>query len=204
MKTGSIYIITNSINDKVYIGQTTMSIDDRWKSHLKPSTLKQKGSYKLYNAMNKYGKENFSCKVLETNIPVEELNDKEIYYIEQYDSFYNGYNSTKGGDGRVINNDYDIDEIVSQYLAGNSTRTIAKQYNVHSVTIERVLRAQNIVLRPDGSKLSDDMLDNIISLTHTHTYKEIAEIYKVNEKTIRRFLIKHGFRQRKIYKSRIN
>lgn len=199
MKTGSIYIITNSINDKVYIGQTTLSVEDRWKAHLKPSTSKRKSSYKLYKAMNKYGKENFNCEILETNIPVDELNDKEIYYIEKYDSYYHGYNSTKGGDGRVINNDYDIENIVIQYNSGISATKIAEQYNVSHATIERILRSQNIILRHDGAKLLDDMLDDIVSLAKDHTYQEISELYKVDKATVRRFLAKHGYRKRKPY-----
>ena len=72
-QTGSIYIIRNTINDKVYIGQTTMTVMERFKNHLKPSTCKQRSTYKLYNAMNKYGKENFYVETLESNIPVGEL-----------------------------------------------------------------------------------------------------------------------------------
>ncbi len=62
MRTGSIYIIKNTINDKVYIGQTTMTVHERFMSHKKPCVLKQRSTYKLYNAMNKYGSDNFLCR----------------------------------------------------------------------------------------------------------------------------------------------
>lgn len=201
IRKGVIYIIRNSINDKVYIGQTILSLEDRWKTHLKPSVSKQRGSYKIYNAMNKYGKENFYCELLEEDIPIEELNNREIYYIEKYDSFENGYNSTKGGDGRFINKDYDIENILSQYKSGVSAIQIAKEYNVSHSTIDRILHVNNIKTRKDGKKIFDYMLDEIIELTNNHTYKEIASLYNVDEKTIRRFLSKHGFKK---YKKRVS
>lgn len=55
----SIYIIKNTINNKVYIGQTSQSVDERFREHMKPSTIKKRGNYKIYNAIEKYGKENF-------------------------------------------------------------------------------------------------------------------------------------------------
>ena len=91
----SIYIIKNKINKKVYIGQTCQSPKERFAQHMKPSTHKTRGSYKLYNAIKKYGKENFYFEVLEKNISKKEIDEKEIYYINLYDSYYNGYNSTK-------------------------------------------------------------------------------------------------------------
>lgn len=57
-----IYQITNKINGKRYVGKTTKSsILDRWESHLKDC---KKGHTKLYNAIKKYGKENFNIDVL--------------------------------------------------------------------------------------------------------------------------------------------
>lgn len=177
-----------------------MSLHDRWLAHLKPSTSKRKGKYKIYNAMNKYGKENFTCEILEDNVLIDDLNKKEIYYIEKYNSFINGYNSTKGGDGRVINNKYDIEKIVYDYKSGKTSSEIAKEYGVCSTTIARVLHSQNIKMRKGGKKLTVDMLDDITKLASTNTYNKVAEIYNVDPKTIRRFLIKHNFRKRKPYR----
>lgn len=97
-KKGIIYLITNNINKKVYVGQTSRPLKVRWAQHLQDSeTL----DYALYKAMRKYGKENFSIEILE-ECSFEDLNDKEIYYIEKYNSYINnensnGYNMTKGG-----------------------------------------------------------------------------------------------------------
>ena len=48
--------------------------------------------------MNKYGSDKFYYEVLEDNVPYELLDEREVYYIEKFDSFHNGYNSTPGGD----------------------------------------------------------------------------------------------------------
>ena len=46
-----------------------MAVKDRIAAHFKPSVAKLRGTYKLYNAINKYGKENFYYEILEENIP---------------------------------------------------------------------------------------------------------------------------------------
>lgn len=95
-----IYQITNKINGKRYVGKTTKSsILDRWESHLKDC---KKGHTKLYNAIKKYGKENFNIDVFEQtgNVSREKLNEREIYWIEVLEP---EYNMTKGGDGGWIN-----------------------------------------------------------------------------------------------------
>lgn len=92
-----IYKFTNSITGQVYIGKTVQSIEKRVKGHLRYC---QKGnSTKLANSINKYGWDNFSVEVLEEVVNKEELNEREIYWINKYDSYQNGLNSTLGGDG---------------------------------------------------------------------------------------------------------
>lgn len=91
-----IYKITNNINDKCYIGQSR-DIKKRWVSHKNAPfnpNLKEY-NYPLYQAIRKYGLENFSFEVLE-ECQVESLNEKEDFWIKKYnsiDSSY-GYNQT--------------------------------------------------------------------------------------------------------------
>ena len=186
-KYGSIYIIKNSINDKVYIGQTTNSIEERFKNHIKKSTIKSR-KYKLYNAFKKYGIENFFVEPLETNIPIENLNDKEIFYIEKFDSFDNGYNSTKGGDGRVINKQYDESEILSLYKDGFSSVEIGKMYNVSGITILRVLKKYNIKIRENGNKYQQFDLEEFKKQWFgNYSLKEMCNNFKCDKRTIKRY-----------------
>ena len=98
-----IYIIKNDINDKVYIGKTNFSIEKRWKEHLEDATKKRINHRPLYYAINKYGKEHFYISQIE-QCTVEESADREKYWINFYNSYHNGYNATKGGDGKTYLN----------------------------------------------------------------------------------------------------
>ena len=108
---GFIYIIKCSQSPKVYIGQTTEKLlCNRWKTHRHVANLYIKmkdtpelkdkingGNSHLYNAMAKYGLDNFTIEYL---IKVEDnslLNDLEEKYIKEYNSIQNGFNIRSGG-----------------------------------------------------------------------------------------------------------
>ena len=94
VKTG-IYKITNQVSGLCYIGQA-VNLRERWLQHIKAGlSIDTPAGNKLYQAMIQDGVWNFSFEVLEECKP-EELNDKERYYIELYDSKNYGYNTTKG------------------------------------------------------------------------------------------------------------
>lgn len=96
---GVIYKITNLINGKQYIGQTSkLYINNRWCEH-KNNARNGKPSY-LYNAIRKYGEDNFEFKVILKNIPIDKLNFYEQLWIEKFNTKApNGYNLTDGGSG---------------------------------------------------------------------------------------------------------
>ena len=93
-----IYKIENLINHKIYIGQS-VNIDKRWREHKKNFLDEEDSSYNthLYKSMRKYGIENFDFSIVELCLQ-EELNEKERFWVSYYDSFFNGYNLTFGGD----------------------------------------------------------------------------------------------------------
>ena len=81
-----IYKITNKINNKCYIGQS-IDINRRWLEHKNPNNWDRKSI--LYDAFKKYDIENFSFEIIE-ECNQEELNEREIYWIDYYDSYNNG------------------------------------------------------------------------------------------------------------------
>jgi len=93
-----IYIIKNTINSKVYIGQTTNTAEKRFKKHL--SMIYSNGCSALYPAFKKYGIENFKVETLiEGEFDLQTLNELEKTYIKHFNSLSpNGYNLTTGGD----------------------------------------------------------------------------------------------------------
>jgi group I intron endonuclease len=89
-----IYLVTNRLDGKQYIGQTIQSLKKRWAVHYAP---KSECPY-LHNAIQKYGKENFSVEEIATYSNLEDLNNAEEYYIQWYNTLApNGYNISLGG-----------------------------------------------------------------------------------------------------------
>ena len=92
-----IYGIHNLVNDKWYVGQA-VNIRARWNVHRSLLTRNERESVHLLRAWNKYGSDAFEWVVLEECTP-EQLNEREIAWIAQKDSYKNGYNRTLGGGG---------------------------------------------------------------------------------------------------------
>lgn len=93
-----IYKIENLINHKIYIGQS-VNIERRWRDEKRCAFIKEDKSYNypLSRAFRKYGINNFSFEIIE-ECSKEELNNKERFWINYYNSFFQGYNQTLGGD----------------------------------------------------------------------------------------------------------
>jgi group I intron endonuclease len=93
---GIIYKITNKINSKIYIGLTTMELKERWACHR--TEAKKNNQTLLYKAIRKYQETNFIIEQIDTAENQMELEQKEIFYIEKFNSISpNGYNLTVGG-----------------------------------------------------------------------------------------------------------
>lgn len=145
---GYIYKITNNINGKIYIGKTTRTIRERWKEHLEQTNYKKS---KFYNALNKYGIDNFTIEEIE-ECDDSILNEKEIYWINFYNSYENGYNSTGGGDGRKIFSSTQIEQIIKLYQSGYCIRDICTILNSSIETVSFYVKQK--------LKLTDEEIKN--------------------------------------------
>ena len=94
-----IYKITNLINNKIYIGQTRQKLSKRWGQHNET----RKDSV-ISNAIQKYGKQNFSIEQIDSAETQQDLNIKEIYWIAYFNTLDPkiGYNRSPGGDSYVM------------------------------------------------------------------------------------------------------
>lgn len=91
-----IYLITNSVNGKQYVGLTIGKLTDRLKQHFAAARKGRKAP--LPNAIRKYGESAFSIELIRADAQnYEELQDQEINEIAKRDSIRNGYNSAVGG-----------------------------------------------------------------------------------------------------------
>ena len=144
MKIGLIYQYKNKINGKIYIGQTKLSLEKRHQRHINSMKDENETTY-FHRALRKYGVENFELTVIEDNIPIDLLDEKEIYYIKHFDSFYTsnkGYNMTKGGT--------------------NSYNGQQKIYGSLEIEIKRLLRETTLPFKEIASMLG---LPNIYSIS---------------------------------------
>lgn len=90
-----IYKIENILNNKVYIGQS-VDIEKRWSVHKAELKNNYHHNTHLQSAWNKYGEESFEFSIVE-ECNADQLNQCEIYWIDDFDSYENGYNLTPGG-----------------------------------------------------------------------------------------------------------
>lgn len=171
MKSGIIYCITNKINGKKYIGKTMLSIEERWKQHLRDGKKEFVQKRPLYSAFKKYGSENFEIQLLE-EVPANILNERECYWITTLDTYSNGYNATTGGDGTVL---YDYNAFIQDYLSGSLVKEIANKYGCEEHTVTKVLHAVNINGNSNNVKRQQKQVSRY---TMTNEYIDSFDSYK--------------------------
>jgi group I intron endonuclease len=96
-----IYLATNVVNSKVYVGKTETNIKKRWSGHKTSARTRREGDYgRFHRAMNKYGFDNFKIELIAKYETEAEMMAAETYYIDLYDSTNpdKGYNMTRGGE----------------------------------------------------------------------------------------------------------
>lgn len=137
---GWIYRITNTKNNKIYIGKTITSISDRWSKHLYEAfNPKCKGyNFLLHKAIRKYGKESFIIESVEYLQEDRLLSSREQYWIECLNSLLpNGYNMTFGGEGSIK---IDRKQVYELWDQGLSAVQISKKIGCSDTTARNILR----------------------------------------------------------------
>ena len=151
-KCAGIYCIKNTINGKCYIGQAIKlqkQIKAHWNSWQKPIYA----NIALYEAFKKYGIENFEIRILQVfhdslgYRTKRQLDILEKRYIEEYDSYNNGYNSTLEGEIRLTGNS----TIKAKNLETNlviiaeSIKNLSEQIGVSEYTVKRCIDGKQIL-----------------------------------------------------------
>ena len=158
---GYIYKITNKTNNKNYIGQTSRSINERFGEHLRDA-YNRNSEQPIYRAIRKYGKENFSVELLE-ECNIADIDEREIYYINKYDTYNNGYNATLGGEGKPVVN---YKELAEDFLNSNkSIRQYAKDNKKKETTIRNALNSSGLMEEYKEKHPEYNNRDNAISVT---------------------------------------
>jgi group I intron endonuclease len=109
----TIYKALNTITGKVYIG-----FDSKWPNRqIVHKSASKKQDYKFYRAIRKYEWDNFQWSILyQSQDKDHTLKVMENYFINEYDSFHNGYNSTLGGDG-TLGRKHTLEERLNQSIS---------------------------------------------------------------------------------------
>ena len=168
--TGKVYKIYNDINNKLYIGKTLSTIEERFKQHCHDKTSRKCEKRPLYNAMNKYGEEHFHVELIE-ECDVDLLSQRECYWIEFYDTYHNGYNATKGGDGRQL---YDYNLMVELYHNGLLINNISELLGCDEHVVSAALKLADI--NPRTNKIIKDSKQIIAYDTNSNFIKQFNSL----------------------------
>ena len=195
-KYGRIYIIRNTINSKVYIGQTKVSLKLRFQNHL--SAARNGKDYVIGKAIRKYGEENFYIELLE-ECTIEELNERERYWISYFNSTDNkfGYNISIGGNVIRTTKKLDSNLIINMFNSGIPAYKIAKILHTGVPNITNLLKESNIIYGL-GLQKTDKLEESMIIDLYLDGYStiDIGRKFNKNKSTIRRILLRNNIKLR--------
>lgn len=123
-----VYMITNTVNGKRYIGITKNGYMRRFSEHI--SSSRGNSKCMIHCAIRKYGVDNFSVSLLESGVSDDLAGDRERFYIALYNTYYKnrrGYNMTIGGNGTI--GYIFTDEVRSRMSKANSGRKYSQERN---------------------------------------------------------------------------
>lgn len=165
-----IYKALNTKNNKVYIGKTEKTLEERKLNHFYESHQKRRTSY-FYNALRK-NKKNFVWEVVEDNISDSTtLNEKEIFWIAHFKSTQKefGYNMTDGGTGGNINGNHpnkkEIYKRVGIKLKGRKRKSFYKEW-VEKLGQTEADKKWKIYLRFMAQRVSEESTGKPKSKSH--------------------------------------
>lgn len=194
---GKIYKITNKINGKIYIGQTTKTLEERFQKHCWGTTIKDKYhlNMAIKKAIKKYGKENFTIELIE-EVELDKLDEREVYWISFYNSYYKGYNCTLGGqNGATIK--YSLswseeNEVIEAKYLGFSSKEIGEAYHIDRSTVHNIFKRHNLKM-PNKRNLEDRInKDAFIQFLSTNpTLKEVENKFKICRCSVFNYLKRH-------------
>ena len=138
---GMVYVITNELNNKKYIGKTQKNIEERWKEHIHESRRISSQGIKLYDALREHGIENFRIRVLE-EVEDSLLDNKVEEYIRKYNTTENGYNIEGKGSLKLAIEDAELINLYEK--SGRNLSKLEKELNCCRKTLSMRLNALGI------------------------------------------------------------
>ena len=167
MRTGYIYVITNLLNGKQYVGQTSRDPEVRFSEHC----YDKRSTSFIHRAIVKYGVSNFKLEILEQP-ELNQLDEKEKEWIAKLDTYHNGYNKTEDGQGGgepayphcqvcennlVFDSKEDMARIMSEITSWSVT-FLKEQFN-RIIDTNKTFCDFHIISIPHSSKPVSDIID---------------------------------------------
>lgn len=219
-KLGKIYLISNDINNKLYIGQTIQTLNKRFNGHCCYSKSDRSSNMYIKRAIHKYGKDKFHIKLIE-ECPVNLLNEREKYWINYYDSYNTGYNLTLGGQSSNYFSLHRLEDTIDikkfkQYILEfkPSIGEVVSHFGISKCSIYNLIKRlnnPNLILNsynPRKAKSIDDVDSDELKKLYLEGWsiQDLVKKYKVRKNKISKFLKEQGIkihRGIKGYKHRI-
>lgn len=154
-----IYKIVNDVNDKVYVGKTDFAIEKRFREHCQGAFRSHTEKRPLYTAMQKYGVEHFHIELIEETDHPEE---REIYWIDYFNGYTQGYNATLGGDGKRV---YDHEKIVSRLREHPYPCDVAEEFGCSRDLLYDLARQNGIQMKNKSNENMQGLSKTISAYT---------------------------------------
>lgn len=220
MKFGKIYLITNDVNSKVYVGQTIQTLNKRFNGHCCYSKSDRSINMYIKRAIHKYGRDKFHIQLIE-ECPVNILDEREKYWINFYNSYNTGYNLTLGGQDSNYFNINKLENIIDikkfeQYILEFKplVSEVANHFGISKCSVYNLIKRinnPNLILNSynprKGKTIEDIDKEELINL-----YKEgwsildLVKKYHIRKNKISEFIRESGIKVKrgiKGYKHRI-
>ena len=219
-KLGKIYLISNDVNSKLYVGQTIQTLNKRFNGHCCYSKSDRSVNMYIKRAIHKYGKDKFHITLIE-ECPINLLNDREKYWIDFYDSYNNGYNLTKGGQDSNYFNLHKLEDTIdiqkfTEYIIEFRPLAIevAAHFGISKCSVYNLIKRlnnPNLVLNsynPRKAKSVEVIDKEELKRLYLEGWSilDLVKKYHIRKKRISKFLKDSGIKIRrgfKGYKSRI-
>lgn len=178
-----IYCITNRINDKKYIGQTIGSLRKRWIQH--QSSARTDKNFPLYNAIRKYGADNFTVEQIDIAATQKELDQKEIYWGTKLNALSPEGYSLRFGQGKGIISD-ETRKKISISKMGHKTWLGRHLSSEHKLKISKSKKEISNGERNPAHKLTEQQVVEIRRkyVPFKYSLKNLAREYGVAFSTI--------------------
>lgn len=208
-----IYCYTNKINNHKYVGQTN-NLNRRIREHRSCAFNKNAPSYNdlIHQKIRQYGEENFTIEVLEMlyNASDEEINKREIYWINKLDTFCSsgkGYNKTMGGFNKTKNSilsQEQIKQLKNDIKQGICYLDLSNKYNISISFISSINNGIYFFDETENYPLykyykTDKDYDELINLLENSTYSlsTIAKMLNIGYSTVKK--INEGKLRKNLY-----